>query len=294
MLRSTMKFVQYMLRSEPTGSRHLGVRVGQDIINLQSIRKGLPTTMVEMLTTHRSFLDELETMKLEEIGQRISVDEVKLLPPISSPDKVVCVGMNYVDHCLEQNCPIPEEPIFFSKFSSTLVGPYDPIPHPKVTKELDFEVELAFIIGKKGKDIPLSSAMDYVFGYTVAHDVSARDWQLKKNGGQWLIGKTMDSFCPIGPHIVTKAEIADPHALAIKCRVNGKTQQDSSTGQIIHRVDKLVSFLSQCCTLLPGDIILTGTPPGVGVFQQPPLFLKKGDVVECEIEKIGIIRNDIV
>lgn len=138
------------------------------------------------------------------------------MPPISGSDKVICVGMNYTDHCLEQNVPVPEEPIFFSKFGSCLIGPYSTIPYPEMTNELDWEVELAVVIKKKGKNIPKHESWDYILGYTVAHDVSARDWQLKKNGGQWLIGKAMDGFCPIGPWIATPMEIKDPHNLDIK------------------------------------------------------------------------------
>jgi len=159
---------------------------------------------------------------------------------------------------------------------------------------LDYEVELAFVIGKKGKDIPREEALSYVYGYTVAHDVSARDWQLKKNGGQWLLGKAMDDFCPIGPEIVTSGELGDPQNLPIRCRVNGEIKQNSNTAQMVHQVDAVIAFLSKICTLLPGDLILTGTPPGVGVFQKPPFFLKRGDVVECEIDGIGLIRNEIV
>jgi len=288
-----MRFVQYLLRTDPT-KREVGLRVGQEIINLKTIKTGLPNTLLELLTHHGDFLEELEKVKLNEIKDRIPMDQVKLLAPILNPDKVVCVGMNYKDHCEEQNVPVPVEPILFSKFASSITGPNEPIRYPSITKELDFEVELAFVIGKKGKDIPLERALDHVFGYTVAHDVSARDWQLKKNGGQWLLGKTIDDFCPIGPEIVTRSELPDPHVLPIRCRVNGVTEQDSNTDQMVHRVDAIVSYLSKFCTLLPGDIVLTGTPPGVGVFRKPPLFLKKGDVVECEIDGIGTIRNEII
>jgi len=288
-----MRIVQYTVKGDSQQTPHVGVRVGNKVVDLKTINAAAPNTLIETLKQQPDLLKNLDVSKLQDVSG-VPLDNVTLLPPVSGSDKVVCIGMNYKDHCEEQNVPVPKEPIFFSKFSSCLVGPQDPIPYPEVTKELDYEVELAVVIGKKGKNIQSSNVMDHVLGYTVAHDVSARDWQLKRNGGQWLIGKTMDAFSPIGPEIVTKDEIPDPHKLAIKCRVNGVTKQDSNTNQIVHRVEKCVEMLSSFVTLLPGDIILTGTPPGVGVFANPPFFLKKGDVVECEIENIGVIRNEIV
>lgn len=163
-----------------------------------------------------------------------------------------------------------------------------------MTQELDWEVELAVVIGKKGKNIPSSSAAEYIFGYSVAHDVSARDWQMKRNGGQWLLGKTGDGYCPMGPCVITADELGDPHNLKLSCTVNGVIKQNSNTNQLVHNVYDCVAWLSRFCTLLPGDVILTGTPPGVGVFAKPPQFLKKGDVVECQIEKIGTIRNQVI
>jgi len=233
--------------------------------------------------------------KIVEDGHfRIPFVDVQLLAPISGPDKVICIGMNYVDHCEEQNLPVPTEPVIFNKFPSSIVGPNDDIPYPDVTEELDWEVELAVIIGKSCKNVSEADAMDHVYGYTVAHDVSARDWQLKKNGGQWLAGKTMDAFCPLGPAIVTKDELGDPHNLNLKCLVNGEVKQDSNTNQLVFKTEQLVSWCSKLFTLLPGDVILTGTPPGVGIFRQPPQFLKRGDVVECVIDKIGTVTNKVV
>jgi len=288
-----MRIVQYTVKGDSQKIPHVGVRVGKNVVDLKTINSAAPNTLIEVLRQQPELLKNLDVSKLHDVSG-VPLENVNLLPPVSGSDKVVCIGMNYKDHCEEQNVPVPAEPIFFSKFASCLVGPQDPIPYPEATKELDYEVELAVVIGKKGKNIEKSNVMDHVLGYTVAHDVSARDWQLKKNGGQWLVGKAMDAFSPIGPEIVTKDEIPDPHKLAIKCRVNGVTKQDSNTNQIVHRVEKCVGMLSSFVTLLPGDIILTGTPPGVGVFAKPPFFLKKGDIVECEIENIGVIRNEIV
>uniref|UniRef100_A0A8C4QJ35 Fumarylacetoacetate hydrolase domain containing 2A n=1 Tax=Eptatretus burgeri TaxID=7764 RepID=A0A8C4QJ35_EPTBU len=161
-------------------------------------------------------------------------------------------------------------------------------------QELDWEVELAFVIGKKGKHIQEDRAMEHVAGFAVSHDVSARDWQMKRNGRQWLLGKTFDSFCPLGPALVTKIGLSDPHKLGICCRVNGQVMQESNTEQMVFKTEFLVSWVSRFVTLYPGDVFLTGTPPGVGVFRKPPVFLKRGDTVECEIDEIGKITNKVV
>nr|XP_032808303.1 fumarylacetoacetate hydrolase domain-containing protein 2-like isoform X1 [Petromyzon marinus] len=219
---------------------------------------------------------------------------LRLHAPVHQPDKVVCVGMNYRDHCTEQNAAVPTEPIIFSKFASAITGPYDDIVHSDETNELDWEVELAFVIGKQGKRIEEAAAMSHVAGFTVAHDVSARDWQMRRNGRQWLLGKTFDSFCPLGPALVTPDELSDPHKLGIRCRVNGQLVQDSSTEQLIFKTEALIAWVSRFVTLYPGDVFLTGTPPGVGVFRKPPVFLKRGDMVECEIDQIGSIANKVV
>jgi len=222
----------------------------------------------------------------------IRPDAVVVLAPLDDPQKIVCVGMNYADHCAEQNIPIPKEPIIFSQCASAILNPGEDIILEN-TEELDWEVELVVVIGKKGKNIKQQDAMSHVVGFTVAHDVSARDWQLKRNGGQWLLGKTMDGYCPFGPAIVTKDEIKDPHNLGIRSFVNGKTVQDSNTKQLVFKTEFLIEWISRFFTLVPGDIILTGTPPGVGCFRKPPVFLKNGDVVKVEIDGIGSISNPV-
>ncbi|NXJ57922.1 FAHD2 protein, partial [Spizaetus tyrannus] len=236
---------------------------------------------------------------LESGQHRLPRETVRLLAPVGDPEKVICVGLNYRDHCLEQNVKIPKEPIIFNKFPSTIIGPFDDIVHPEESthflspQEVDWEVELAAIIGKKGRHIEESSALDHVVGFTVANDVSARDWQMR-NGRQWLLGKTFDTFCPLGPALVTKEAVADVHNLSIRCSVNGQLMQNSSTSQLIFRLPKLIAWVSRFVTLVPGDILLTGTPPGVGAFQKPPVFLKRGDEVQCEIEELGTICNKVV
>jgi len=224
---------------------------------------------------------------------RLKASDCVLKAPILDSEKVICIGMNYVDHCLEQKVPVPKEPLVFSKFASTLCSSGDPICGDG-TEKLDWEVELCVVIGKTCKGVPKERAMEYVAGFTVAHDVSARDWQLERNGGQWLMGKAFDNFSPIGPAIVTPDEVGNPHNLGIRCFVNDQVMQDGTTAQIVHKTEDLIFWIARYITLKPGDLILTGTPPGVGCFRKPPIFLKDGDVVRCEIDKIGSITNPIV
>ena len=199
------------------------------------------------------------------------------------------------EHCIEQDVPIPEEPTLFSKFNNT-VTKYngDVVFDSRLTQEMDWEVEMVIVIGKEGKNIKKENAMDYVAGYSVSHDVSARDWQMKKNGGQWLLGKSMDTFFPYGPYIVTKDEQIDPHNLGIRCYVNDKLVQNSNTNELVFKTEELVEYISKFVTLLPGDLISTGTPSGVGCFRNPPVFLKHGDRVRCEIDHLGVVENNMV
>lgn len=271
------------------------IRDGGDIVDLCAGDSSIPSDMRSFIEGGQKTLLAAKSV-IDRGGSVIPRDSVKIVAPIYNPDKVLCVGMNYKDHCGEQNAPVPTEPVIFNKFPSSIIGPTEDLQYPEETQKLDWEVELTIVIGKDAKRVQESDAMNYVFGYTVAHDVSARDWQLEpgKNGGQWLIGKAMDGFCPLGPAIVMKEDINDPHNLGLRCRVNGVTKQDSNTNQLVHKTAAMVSFISRFMTLRPGDVILTGTPPGVGVFRKPPEYLKKGDVVECEIDGIGKVVNKIV
>jgi 2-keto-4-pentenoate hydratase/2-oxohepta-3-ene-1,7-dioic acid hydratase in catechol pathway len=236
-----------------------------------------------------------------EASPGLSLEAVKLLAPIPQPRRnVFCVGLNYFAHGEEgaaargQKFVPPERPLFFTKTTTAINGPDGDIPvDASVSTEVDWEVELAFVIGRQGKNIPRAQAMDYVFGYTVVNDVSARDVQTL-HGGQFFKGKSLDGFCPMGPWIVTRDEVPDPDNLAIRCRVNGAVKQDSTTAEFIFKIPDLVEWLSRGMTLLPGDVIATGTPSGVGFARTPPEFLKPGDVVECEVEGIGVIRNPVV
>jgi 2-keto-4-pentenoate hydratase/2-oxohepta-3-ene-1,7-dioic acid hydratase in catechol pathway len=217
----------------------------------------------------------------------------RLRAPIVSPGKVICIGLNYRDHAIESGAEIPTEPVCFSKFSQTIIGPDDAIRLPRVSEQVDYEAELVVVIGRAGKHIAEVDALSHVAGYMNGHDVSARDWQAGRPGGQWLLGKTPDTFAPTGPWLVTADEVADPHNLGIVLRLNGETMQDSTTKQLIFTIGQLIAHLSQLITLQPGDVIFTGTPPGVGAARKPPIFLKPGDTVEVEIEGLGTLRNPV-
>jgi 2-keto-4-pentenoate hydratase/2-oxohepta-3-ene-1,7-dioic acid hydratase in catechol pathway len=220
---------------------------------------------------------------------------VKILAPIE-PRVILCIGLNYRKHAEETGAKIPEWPVLFLKSPNTLQGPGDPIVLPTKLRsdEVDYECELAVIIGRECKNVPKDRALEFVFGYTAANDVSARDWQKRFGGGQFCRGKSFDTFAPLGPAIVTKDEIPSPNSLRIATRVNGKTRQSSNTSDMLFDVPTLVEFLSGSTTLYPGTVILTGTPQGVGMAMNPPQYLAPGDFVEIEIEKIGVLSNPVV
>jgi 2,4-didehydro-3-deoxy-L-rhamnonate hydrolase len=210
---------------------------------------------------------------------------------IERPGKIVCVGLNYRDHAEEQGAELPEEPLIFAKWPNTLVGPGDPIVIPPLVTRCDYEAELGVVIGATVSRVSKENALEAVRGYVCANDVSARDLQFKD--GQWTRGKSVDTFCPVGP-LVAAAEIPDPHGLGIRAIVSGEVLQDSTTANLIFGVDEIVSYASQTATLEPGDLILTGTPAGVGVFRDPPRLLQPGDEVTIEIERIGSLTNPVV
>ena len=223
-------------------------------------------------------------------GQAIPFDDAGVLAPVVRPSKIIAVGKNYVEHAQETKAAVPDHPIIFTKFTTAIIGPGDAVTwDPALTGKVDFEAELAVVIGKTARRVPQAEALDYVFGYTCANDVSARD--LQYGDGQWVRGKSLDTFCPLGPWLVTANELTDPQRLGIRCLVNGQIMQASNTGRMIFSAAYLVSFLSQAFTLLPGDIILTGTPDGVGAFREPPVYLKDGDKIEVEIDGVGRLVN---
>lgn len=214
------------------------------------------------------------------------------LAPVPRPGKLICIGLNYRDHAEESNMPIPERPVVFSKFSTAVIAPGEPVVLPATAVQVDYEAELAVIIGRRAKSVSPENAFSYVLGYTVFNDVSARDFQFAD--GQWQRGKSCDTFAPMGPKIITADAIPDPHKLSIKLRLNGKTMQDSNTDQLIFGVADLIAFLSETITLEPGDVIATGTPPGVGFARKPPVFLQAGDVMEVEIGGVGTLNTPVV
>lgn len=209
------------------------------------------------------------------------------------PGKIVAIGLNYMDHVRETGMAAPERPLVFTKFTTSVIGDGDAIEIDRaVTQRVDWEVELAVVIGREARDVAVADALDHVFGYTVANDVSARDVQFAD--GQWVRGKSLDTFCPLGPVVVPAAEIPDPQALGLRTRVNGETVQDSTTSEMVFGVAELLAFCSRSFTLDPGDVVLTGTPWGCGEFMDPVRSLQDGDVVEVEIDGIGTLRNPVV
>jgi 2-keto-4-pentenoate hydratase/2-oxohepta-3-ene-1,7-dioic acid hydratase in catechol pathway len=277
-----------------TGSIVVGVDTesGTDrFVDLRGADSSLPATLIGILSEPNGMERARNAYEKGRAARRFVTGT--LLAPIPEPGKVLCIGLNYRDHAKETGAHIPAEPIVFSKFSSAIIGPEAPIILPRASQKVDYEAELVAVIGRRGKNISAANASGYIAGYMNGNDVSARDWQLEKPGKQWLLGKSPDTFGPIGPYLVTTDEIPDAGRLAIRLQLNGQTMQDSSTAELIFRVSQLIEHISKVVTLDPGDVIFTGTPPGVGMARTPPVFLKAGDVVEVEIEGLGTLRNPV-
>ena len=290
-----MKLVSYQ---SDDGQSHLGALHRDRIVNLhQASRAELPDDMLQFLQLGDSAMEMARALVAEnsaEYSADITLESIKLLAPITNPAKVVAIGLNYMDHVAEAGFEVPEFATMFCKYSSAIIGSDDNIHwSQKLTQQVDYEAELALVIGKTARNVAAADAYDYIAGYLNCNDVTARDLQFRP-GDQWLRGKCLDSFCPLGPWLVSADEIADPHDLSIQCRVNGRVLQDSNTSQIIHRIPQLIEYLSEAFTLQPGDVIITGTPHGVGAFRKPPLWLTDGDVVEVEIEGLGVLKNHCV
>ena len=274
------------------GPRACGESDG-NLVDLNDADPSLPTTVKGLLALDREGIGRASAA-LRPGRSRYDPAKVTWLAPVPDPAKIVCLGLNYRDHATESGMAPPVEPILFSKYATTLIGHGAPIILPPSSTEVDYEAELVVVIGRGGRAIPRARAMEHVGGYAAGHDVSARDWQLGKPGKQWMAGKTFDTFAPVGPWLVTADEVPDPQALGIRLRLNGKTMQDSRTDQLIFPVDEIVSYLSNIFTLEPGDLIFTGTPPGVGMAQEPPIWLQPGDIVEVEIDGLGTLRNPVI
>ena len=224
-------------------------------------------------------------------GPAIPLADVRLLAPVARPGKVVCIGLNYRDHAKEAGLPMPEVPILFPKFANSVIGPCEAIVIPPETSEPDYEAELAVVIGRTATRVRTEDALSFVAGYTCANDVSARD--LQNRTSQWMLGKAIDTFLPLGPALVTPDEIPDPQSLSIRCEIDGRELQSSSTAQMVFGVAELIASISATMTLDPGDVIATGTPPGVGFSRTPPVWLNDGDEVTIEIEGIGRLSNPV-
>jgi len=274
-----------------TGPRVAAVRQGM-LVDLNQADPRVPHCIKALLAQGPEGLRRAEAALA--VGPAMATEGVKRLPPIPNPEKVICVGLNYADHAKEGGLQPPAEPVLFCKFPTAVRAHGDPIVLPRISSEVDYEAELVVVIGRGGRYIPEERAHEHVAAYGCGNDVSARDWQIRKPGGQWLLGKSFDSFAPFGPELVTADEIPDPPHLNIQLRLNGRVMQQSNTSQFIFPVPKLIAYVSGVCTLSPGDILFTGTPSGVGFARKPPVFLKPGDVVEVEIEKIGVLRNPVI
>ena len=313
-----MRLVTY----QHEGQARTGALLGESIVDLNRAYKAalhhvnnanelavadlrLPTEMVSLLQGGEAslnaakravaFVQERQAAgdtTLRAQGLVYEVAQVALLSPVLRPDKVLCLGLNYRDHAAESGMAIPEYPVLFHKVSGSLVGQGQPVVLPRISTQIDYEAELAIIIGKRGKYIAEADAFSYIAGYAIANDVSARDLQFRT--AQWTTGKMLDTFGPLGPALVTKDEIPDPNNLRIKTILNGEVMQDSNTSEMIFHVPFIVHYISELITLEPGDVIMTGTPPGVGQSRKPPVFMKAGDSVTIEIEHLGALTNPLV
>lgn len=276
----------------PQGPRP-AVLVGDFYVDLLSTDNQLPGS-VRAILADPAAMTSAKAASERPNATKVAVSIAKLHAPVPDAQKIICVGLNYRDHAIESKMAIPKEPVLFSKFTSALIGHGEAIVVPKVSTKVDYEAELVIVVGKRGRYISEAKAMDYVAGYSVGHDVSARDWQLEKDGKQWMVGKTFDTFAPVGPTLVTKDEVSDPHKLGIRLRLDGKTMQNSNTEQMIFSVAQIIAYLSVVVTLEPGDLIFTGTPPGIGHALTPPVYLRGGEIAEVEIDGLGILRNPVV
>lgn len=277
------------------GKPRPGVVEGERVIDLAAA--GLPVgahgDLLEIIRGGAAALSKVRAVLADGKAASHALSAVRLMAPVIAPSKIVAIGLNYIDHCKEANLPVPPEPVVFCKFPSSVTGPFDDLTWPRaVSKQVDYEVELGVVIGRVALNVPQAQALDYVFGYTVVNDVSARDQQFA-NAKQWDRSKSFDTFCPYGPYIVTRDEIPDPHTLGVRTILNGKEMQNSNTKNLIFNVPQIIAYVTEGTTLLPGDLIATGTPFGVGFSRKPPVFLQDGDECVCEVDKIGAIRNRV-
>jgi 2,4-diketo-3-deoxy-L-fuconate hydrolase len=281
---------------ESDGNVHLGIGTpdGKRVLDLAAAAPELSKNPIEFIADFARIQPALRKIiqSNQSFNWTYDLESLRLLAPIPRPGKILCSGINYRSHLQENpEAILPEEPFFFAKLPSTVIGPSQPIVCPRRSQQVDYEIELAVVIGRKMKETAESDVLEHVFGYTILHDVSARDVQFRHN--QITLGKNFDTFCPIGPWVVTRDEISRPDRIGLKTFLNGQIMQDGSTSDWLFSLPQLLSFLSQRITLEPGDIVSTGTPAGVGVFRKPPIFLKPGDIVRLEADQIGVLQNNV-
>lgn len=287
-----MKLVTFV-HNDKTAVGALSGAENELVVDLSVATPSLPTNLKDLLAAGASALEEVAAaVRNPPYGSTLNLEEVKLLAPIPNPGKILCIGLNYRDHAAESNSPLPPHPIVFAKYSNAVLAPGDPIVLPKNSKQPDYEAEFGVVIGKRARHVSEADALNYVGGYLPFHDVSARDYQMRTS--QWSMGKTFDTFAPFGPALTTADEIPDPQTLDIQLSINGEVLQKSNTKNLIFTVQQLIADLTSVMTLEPGDIIATGTPGGVGSARKPPRWLKAGDVVRIEIEKLGVLENPCV
>jgi ureidoglycolate lyase len=272
------------------GKKRVGLVKGDELIDLSQASPQLPADMIGVIEAWPRIEGELR--RLEGAEPHFKLSDVHLRAPVPSPQKILAIGLNYADHIEESGQKTPERQIWFSKLPNAVNGPFDPIQIPKASQAIDYEAEFVAIIGRRCRHVAKTDAAGVVFGYACGNDVSVRDWQFHTT--QWILGKSFDTHAPFGPWIVTADEIGDPHALGIRCLVNGALRQNSNTRNLVFNVFDQIALLSEAMTLAPGDVIFTGTPGGVGFAAKPPNFLKAGDVVRVEIDRIGAIEARMV
>lgn len=282
---------------EHQGARRIGaltIHAGHDaVIDLNRAAPDLPADMLAFLAGGAES-QALATQALADppAAAVIARGEVRLAAPVPRPGKIICIGLNYRDHAAESNQPVPQYPTVFAKYSTCVIGPGQPIVIPRVTSQVDYEAELAVVIGRRARDVPEADALAYVAGYAPFNDVSARDYQSRTS--QWTIGKTFDTFGPLGPALVTADEVGDPHTLDIRLSVGGEVLQSSNTRHLIFSIPQLIADLSAVMTLEPGDVIATGTPAGVGAARSPQRWLRPGETVRVEIDRLGALENPVI
>lgn len=282
-----MKLVSFSTSGSPA---RIGLVVNEGVIDVAKHISDSPLDMLDLIDRWPVFADKFEALASGGKSD-ISLENVSLLAPVARPGKIFGIGLNYADHIAESGMAKPAEQLWFTKAVTSVNAPYAPIELPRVSTQLDYEAELAFVIGKRCRHVPVDKAHEVIFGYCASNDVSIRDWQSKTS--QFVLGKSFDTHCPYGPWLVTPDELGDPHDLGIRCLVNGEVRQNSNTKELIFNCFEQVAFLSQAMTLEPGDLILTGTPGGVGIGFKPARWLKAGDVVRVEIDHIGAIENTV-